>query len=186
MKNIGATLGDIRKEKGFTRKDVAEKLSELGIDISDKTLYGYESGRTSANADMFLALCRIYEIDDIFTTFGYDGYNDDGSLRLTQEEIEIIEKHRALDMHGKKMVDFTLENEYQRSISNVIVSESEDDEEIDLGASAVIKPYDGPKKDIVNRILREDVEEEFERLNNELTLRGYLGNEDEDKKASKK
>lgn len=127
MKSIGTTLGNIRKEYGFSRKEVAEKLHEMGIEISDKTLYGYETGRTSANADMFLALCNIYGIKDIFSTFDYDGYNDDGSPQLNQSETIIIEKYRALDSHGRKMVDFTLENEYQRSIANVVALEPKDD-----------------------------------------------------------
>ena len=58
MKNIGDTLKKLREENGMTRKEAAEKLKALGIDISDKTLYGYESGRNSANADMFLSLCK--------------------------------------------------------------------------------------------------------------------------------
>lgn len=32
-------------------------------------------------------------------------------------EIEILEKYHALDEHGKEMVDFTLEKEYERSVS---------------------------------------------------------------------
>lgn len=115
MNSIGSTLGAIRKDRGLTRKEVANKLSNLGIKISDKTLYGYESGRTTANADMFLALCKIYEVNDIFTTFGYDGYNEDGSLQLNLHEIDMIEKYRNLDAHGKEMVDFTLNKEYERS-----------------------------------------------------------------------
>lgn len=114
MNTIGSILGTIRKEKGLTRKDVSNKLHEVGIDISDKTLYGYESGRTTANADMFLALCKIYGVKDVFTTFGYDGYNEDGTLSLNMYEIDIIEKYRTLDTHGKEMVDFTLDKEYER------------------------------------------------------------------------
>lgn len=114
MNNIGSTLGTIRKEKGLTRKEVSNKLHDLGIDISDKTLYGYESGRTTANADMFLALCKIYEITDIFSTFGYEGYNEDGSLQLNIYEIDMVEKYRTLDTYGKNAVDSVLDIEYKR------------------------------------------------------------------------
>lgn len=51
--NVGERLKKLREVNNMTRKEAADKLRELGIDISDKTLYGYESGRNSANADMF-------------------------------------------------------------------------------------------------------------------------------------
>lgn len=114
MNNIGSVLGTIRKEKGLTRKEVSNKLHDFGIDISDKTLYGYECGRTTANADMFLALCKIYGITDIFSTFGYDGYNEDGSLSLNMYEVDMVEKYRTLDTYGKDAVDSVLTIEYER------------------------------------------------------------------------
>lgn len=38
-----------------------------------------------------------------------------GDKNISSLEIEYIKKYRALDNHGKKMVDFTLEEEYNRS-----------------------------------------------------------------------
>lgn len=174
---FGERLKEARLMRGYTQKQLAEKLG-----IAGTTVTGYEKNNSEPS---MLIINRIMKTLDVDANFLFQDEAENVDTLLEPLEYQLIEKYRALDSHGKKMVDFTLENEYQRSISNVIVSESED-EEIDLGASAVIKPYDGPKKDIINRILKEDVEEEFERLNNELTLRGYLGNEDEDKKESKK
>lgn len=111
MKNIGDTLKKLREENGMTRKEAADKLKNLGIDISDKTLYGYESGRNSANADMFLSLCKIYKCNNIMETFS-DTVED---ILFTNNEWEIIAKYRDLDIHGKEMVDFTLQKEWERS-----------------------------------------------------------------------
>lgn len=110
MKNIGNTLKKLREENGMTRKDAADKLKDLGIDISDKTLYGYESGRNSANADMFLALCKIYKCANIMGTFS-EAVED---VLFTNNEWNIIEKYRLLDDYGKETVDMTLERETQR------------------------------------------------------------------------
>ena len=60
-------------------------------------------------------MCSAYNIDDILSAFGYDGYNEDGSICLNMHEIDIVEKYRVLDDHGREMVDFTLEKEYERS-----------------------------------------------------------------------
>lgn len=109
--DIGEKLKQLREANGMTRKDVADKLKAFGIDISDKTLYGYESGRNSANADMFLALCQIYKCNNIMETFSSSVDN----VLFTNDEWKMIEQYRILDNHGKEMVDFTLQKEYERS-----------------------------------------------------------------------
>ena len=107
---IGETLKKLRENNNMTRKEAADKLKALGIDISDKTLYGYESGRNSANADMFLALCRIYKCQNIMEVFT----DTVGDVLFTNSEWEIIEKYRDLDPHGKDMVNTVLEKEHKR------------------------------------------------------------------------
>ncbi len=109
--NVGEKLKFLRENNNMTRKDVADKLKEFGIDISDKTLYGYESGRNSANADMFLTLCKIYKCNNIMEVFS-DTVDD---VLFTNAEWCIIEKYRDLDDHGREMVDFTLQKEWERS-----------------------------------------------------------------------
>lgn len=113
MENIGTKLKEIRESKKFTRKDVAERLRERGFDISDKTLYGYECGRTNANADLFMALCDIYGIEDILSVFGYNGYSANGSIILSKAEYDLIETYRELDESGKDVVNQTAYKEHQ-------------------------------------------------------------------------
>lgn len=114
MKNIGNRLREIRESKKLSRREVAERLQHYGIDISDKTLYGYEVGRTSANADMFLALCDIYGIDNIAETFKDASYQANTEIVLTVDEIEIINQYRLLDGYGKKAVKNILDLECER------------------------------------------------------------------------
>ncbi len=111
MKNIGGTLKKLREENGMTRKEAADRLKNLGIDISDKTLYGYESGRNSANADMFLALCEIYKCNNVMGTFS-DTVED---ILFTNNEWNMVEKYRSLDDPGRAHVDTVLDWEVKRS-----------------------------------------------------------------------
>ncbi len=113
MNEIGYKLKEIRQQKKMTRKEVAEKLSQMGFDISDKTLYGYEIGRTHANADLFMGLCQIYQIDDILSTFGF---NNEEALVLNDDENELIIEYRKLDSFSQKAIKNTIQEkiEYNR------------------------------------------------------------------------
>ncbi len=115
MNDIGSILKRLREQNGLKGNEVIDKLKDLGIEISAKTLYGYESGRNSTNADMFLALCKIYKCQNIMETFS-DSVDD---ILFTNNEWNIIEKYRVLDKHGKKMVDFTLNEEWDRSVKEI-------------------------------------------------------------------
>ena len=115
MSNIGDILRRLREENNLTGKEAVERLKELGIDISAKTLYGYESGRNSTNADMFLALCKIYKCQNVMGIFS----DSTDEVLFTNKEWEMVEKYRDLDPHGKEMVDFTLQKEWERSTETV-------------------------------------------------------------------
>lgn len=111
-KNLGETLKDLRKKTNLTAKDVSLKLKDMGYAISDKTLSGYENGIRMPNADVFMALCRIYNCKNILEIFSF--IKADYSIP-TDEEWMIIERYRGLDDHGREMVDFTLRKEWERS-----------------------------------------------------------------------
>lgn len=110
MNNVGEKLKELREQNNLTRKEVADKLRSVGIDISDKTIYGYESGRNSANADMFLALCKIYGCKNIMSTF-YESVDD---VLFTNTEWKLIEKYRTLDPSGQEHVNAFLDWESAR------------------------------------------------------------------------
>jgi transcriptional regulator with XRE-family HTH domain len=135
MNSIGAKLKEIRESKKLSRKDVAEKLKEKGIEISDKTLYGYEVGRTSANADMFMALCQIYEIKDVLYEFNFTGYNDDGSIQLNLPEQELVEKYRKLDKERKEFVTYILDRELEQMKRLEALIEEEKGQDVELLAA---------------------------------------------------
>jgi len=65
-KQIADLLKDKRLELGLTGLEVVQRLKQqYDIDLSDKTLYGYERAVSSPNVPLFLALCRIYGIEDV-------------------------------------------------------------------------------------------------------------------------
>ncbi len=70
---MAATLRQLRQAQDLTAKEVAEILAGKNIDISEKTLLGYENGVSAPKVSTFLRLCEIYRVTDIMGTFGYDG-----------------------------------------------------------------------------------------------------------------
>lgn len=103
---IASFLKQLRKTSGLSANEVVEKLKDYNIDISSKTLYGYESGLSMLNADAFVSLCRIYKCDNPMDMFGIPS--------IKPEEIQHIEKYRSLDPSGQSHVDSVLDWETER------------------------------------------------------------------------
>ncbi len=94
---VGNILKTKRKECQLSVKEVTEKLHQLGIDISTKTLYGWENGHRQPDADTFLMLCRVYKIDSISeiqpgTQNESTPVSKDG---LTKEQSKIVSLYKA-------------------------------------------------------------------------------------------
>lgn len=71
-KPVSEILKKRRKEIKLSAQDVCDILKETdGIDISVSTLYGYENGHRKPTPETLLALCDIYDLDNISVSFGY-------------------------------------------------------------------------------------------------------------------
>ncbi len=81
LTTMATTLRQLRQAQGLTAKEVAEILASKNIDISEKTLLGYENGVSAPKVTTFLRLCEIYRVTDIMGTFGYDGKENPSRLR---------------------------------------------------------------------------------------------------------
>lgn len=95
-------------------KAISDLLTKKGFKASESTIYSWENGNSQPTPGALLTMCEAYNVDDILTTFGYDGYNEDGTLRLDMYEIDIIEKYRTLDSFGQETVSYILDREVQR------------------------------------------------------------------------
>lgn len=90
--NISKALKAYRKLNHYSVSDVVIRLQENHLSVAEKTIYGWECGRTQPDADTLLVLCKIYKIDNILETFGYYKAKDD--LLLSREERDLILKYR--------------------------------------------------------------------------------------------
>ncbi len=111
-KNISKNIAKYREQKGLSQKELAKRLGVVPSRISN-----WETGANCPTIDILFNVCEILNvsINDIY------GVYPDSKFILKYEEQEIIKKYRILDSHGKKMVDFTLNEEWERS-KNAVTS----------------------------------------------------------------
>ena len=91
--NISKALKAYRKLNRYSVNDVVLRLAENHLSVAEKTIYGWDCGRTQPDADTLLILCMIYKIDNILETFGYNDMADE--LLLSREERDLILKYRS-------------------------------------------------------------------------------------------
>ena len=103
IKDIGNTLKECRSRAKISVKEISDLLTNKGYKASESTIYSWENGNSQPTPGALLTMCQAYGIDDVLSTFGYNGYKEDGSLQLNLNEIDHIEKYRLLDPHGKAM-----------------------------------------------------------------------------------
>lgn len=112
--DVGETLKKCRNNAKMSVKAISELLTQKGFKASESTIYSWENGNSQPTPGALLTMCEAYEVDDILTTFGYNGYNEDGSLQLNIYEIDMVEKYRTLDTYGQDAVNSILKIEYDR------------------------------------------------------------------------
>jgi transcriptional regulator with XRE-family HTH domain len=68
-KTIGAIITELRREKGISQKELAQKLRKRGMDITNQGISKWEKGATQPNASQFLVLCDELGVQDISAVF---------------------------------------------------------------------------------------------------------------------
>ena len=134
MNNINA----LRKAKGLTLKELGQLC-----DISESSMQRIESGTRKPSFEVLLKLTEALDCssDEIF---GLREVAEIAKLPPVQSEIE--QKYNALDKHGKKVVDFVLDAEYQRCMNAEEVVEKTKTKIIPLFCAAA-GPGEPPSQD---------------------------------------
>ena len=94
MKNnqIGIMLRKYRKMNALSVNDVVVELQDkYGVQVAEKTVYGWESNQAHPTSDVFVALCDIYKINNISDVFNS---KEPKGFPITAEERQLIENYR--------------------------------------------------------------------------------------------
>ena len=105
-KEFSDRLKKLRKLAGYSQKEVYEHFN-----IPQSTFSSWEVGKSEPSGEMLIQLCEFYKCDMM------KEFSDLNKDMVTNIDLSLLEKYHALDEHGKEMVDFTLEKEYERSVA---------------------------------------------------------------------
>lgn len=114
--DVGYTLKRFRNNAKTSVKQISDILTQQGFKASESTIYSWENGNSQPTPGALLAMCKEYGISDVLTAFGYDGYNEDGSIQLNIKEVDLIEKYRFISEYspeGIETVNYILNREHQ-------------------------------------------------------------------------
>lgn len=129
-------IKEARIANKMTQKELAEKIG-----VGATTVTGYEKGNSEPNMLTFRKIMDVLNVDANFLF--QDEMNGLTELVISLEEKNSIKKYRDLDDHGKKIVDFVLEEEYIRSTSSTDPS--------DIVADEIAKELDKEESEVYSR-----------------------------------
>ena len=117
MNTIGPIITKYRKIKHLTQPELAVLMQKEGIDVTEKGVSGWESGRTEPSYKQVFTLCRILEIEDIYDeVFGVNPYNrlsllnNAGKERANEYIDMLISKPKYVKYDVISDVDISLRN----------------------------------------------------------------------------
>ena len=85
---IAKKLKELRQNSGLTADEVGAKIGKSG-----KTVNAWENNRGQPDAEILIALCDIYEVDDILKEFRVDKVSAH-TFTLSDHEKEVIIAYR--------------------------------------------------------------------------------------------
>lgn len=109
--SVGSRIRELRENRGFSRSELANLL---GVTVG--AISNYENEVSSPKEPILFRIMESLKCDANYLfqdALNMPAMNNSVSV----DEHEIIKKYRDLDDHGREMVDFTLEKEYERSIA---------------------------------------------------------------------
>lgn len=113
--SLGSRIKERREQLHLTRSELATKIG-----VTPSAIANYENGISSPKIEI------MYELFDALDCDANYLHQDEMAKyhrnHATPHEMEIIEKYRNLDDHGKDMVDVVLDKEHERTMAAKVIS----------------------------------------------------------------
>ena len=126
--DVMGTLKGIRQQQGISVQDVVTGIkSEAGIDVSTKTVYGWEEGNSKPDVPCFIALCKLYGINNASDLF----YENSGTENIEesrlglQRVINLLSTIRDAEYVGESDEDMPLSDNMKTEILYQLMDRAE-------------------------------------------------------------
>ena len=118
--NIGENIRQMRVSKNISQKELGEKLGG----ISQQQIGRWENGKAKKKKETIEKIANALGVDP-YSLYSFEMATEElekesHAMVITEGEISHIKKYRTLDQHGKKVVDFLLEEEYSRQLKEPV------------------------------------------------------------------
>lgn len=67
--NFGQALSAVREQMGLSQRELAARMTQQGVPVTNQAISKWEKGTTQPNATQFLTLCHILQVSDVLGTF---------------------------------------------------------------------------------------------------------------------
>lgn len=111
---FGERLTQLRKEKGYTKRNAFAEV----LGIPETTLRNYETDAREPGHKFLVRISNMFDVSVDYLLCLTDEKEKTRTYQLKSSEYGRVKKYRELDEHGKEMVDFTLEKEWERSTAD--------------------------------------------------------------------
>ena len=112
MRAFGEILAENRKKKGYSQSDLVELLSREGIQVTTKAVSKWETNSREPSLHIFLTLCQLLDIEDIYEAFFGEnpynimsGLNEEGKKKLI-EFADILRASKMFSPAPAKILPF--------------------------------------------------------------------------------
>ena len=112
MRAFGEILAENRKKKGYSQSDLVELLSREGIQVTTKAVSKWETNSREPALHIFLTLCQLLDIEDIYEAFFGEnpynimsGLNEEGKKKLI-EFADILRASKMFSPAPAKILPF--------------------------------------------------------------------------------
>ncbi|MBQ8824580.1 MAG: helix-turn-helix transcriptional regulator [Ruminococcus sp.] len=117
-------LEDLRRERGYTVKKMASELN-----LAYTTYNNYEKNTREPDSDTLKKIACYFDVSIDYLLGNQQNINAE---KIPIEFQVMYNKFKALDSHGKKMIQFILEEEYSRCIELYLKKNKSNSENIEI------------------------------------------------------
>lgn len=108
MKTPGNIIAEYRKKHGLSQADLADALGNYGYSLTNKAISKWEKDAAAPSIPVFITICRILKIQDIYEAFwGMNPFSALSRLNAAGQEkaLEYIQLLSESERYQKKIIE---------------------------------------------------------------------------------